>query len=652
MSMVDIEVSAIESPAFVVTDELRDATDRTIDDAVVHADPMILRGLLYQLTADQEAADVAVHRDGENPLAAPAPARDSDISMLRGKAGDYLKAVRDGGGATVQIGATDTIPTSMRLTSGVDIPEDGIPLWQEELALDPSARGLTWTIQPTAEQLAAFPMVVIGAGMAGLNAALQLKRAGLPFTVLEKNAGPGGTWYENRYPGCRLDTPSRAYTHTVGVDFPYPYAYAPAAETKKYTDWFASHFGLEQHISFETEVVSLTWDESSSTWTVITEGPHGRRELRARGVMSAVGFLNRPNIPSIKGQDDFAGPAWHTARWPESADLTGKRVAVIGTGCTGYQLIPELAQQVEHLVVFQRTPQWLFEVDGYLTPLRPEATWLQRNFPFYTNYLRFRELHVFEDMAGLTVIDPAFDDPHTRSESNRRIRELCISFLERKLGDPELVRKMTPAHPPRSARAVLVDTQHSVLDALVRDDVTLVSEGIARLTPGGIEAHDGGEYEVDAIVYATGFRATEYLFPMKVTGRDGETVEELWRDGGARSHRFSMIPGFPNFWMLYGPNTNGGLQPAAFDELVTHYALKCIEKLVLGGHASVEPRVDAYLRFSREVDEANAARMWSDPRAHNYYWTEHGRSSVMCPFLGREVYRYLREPDYSELTLR
>lgn len=652
MHVVDVEMPGTVGRPFTVTDELREAGDEVIENATSHADAMILRGLLYQLTGDREAAEVGVHRDMEHPLASPRTERDEDARMLRRKAADYLKALRDSSATTVRIGARGTIPTSMRLASGVDIPDEGIALWQEELALDPSVRGLTWNREPTAQQLAAFPVIVIGAGMAGLNAALQLKRAGLPFTVLEKNAGPGGTWYENRYPGCRLDTPSRAYTHTVGVDFPYTYAYSPAAETKKYTDWFASHFDLERHIAFDTEVVSLTWDDASSTWVVVAEGPEGRRTLRARGVMSAVGFLNRPNIPSIDGQNRFAGPAWHTARWPEAADLTGKRVAVIGTGCTGYQLIPELVKQVEHLVVFQRTPQWLFDVEGYLNPLPKEAMWLERNFPFYTNYLRFRELHVFEDTAGLTLIDPAFDDPHTRSESNRRIRELCLSFLERKLDDPDLVQKMTPPHPPRSARAVLVDPEYSVLDALVRDDVTLVSDGIARLTADGVEASDGTLYGVDAIVYATGFRATEYLFPMQITGRDGSTVEELWRDGGARSHRFSMIPGFPNFWMLYGPNTNGGLQPAAFDELVTRYALQCMERLVLDCLAAVEPDVDAYWRFSHEVDEANAKRMWSDPRARNYYWTEHGRSSVMCPFLGREVYQYLREPDFSELVVR
>ncbi|WP_198425700.1 MULTISPECIES: NAD(P)/FAD-dependent oxidoreductase [Microbacterium] len=572
--------------------------------------------------------------------------------MLRGKAAAYLKNLRDTRTLEVPVGDVGTLPASMRLASGEDIPEEGLALWVEELALDPTVRGLTWTEQPTEDQLAAFPVIVIGAGMAGLNAALQLKHAGLPFTVIEKNPGVGGTWYENRYPGCRLDTPSRAYTHTVGVDFPYPYAYSPAAETKKYTDWFASHFDLEDSIVFSTEVVSLTWNDADSVWLVETDGPDGRQSLRARGVMSAVGFLNRPNIPQIAGQEEFAGPTWHTAQWPEGADLAGKRVAVVGTGCTGYQLIPELVKQVEHLVVFQRTPQWLFETEGYLTPLSEEAIWLERNFPYYTNFLRFRELHVFEASAGLTAIDPAFDDPHTRSESNKRIRDLCIDFLERKLQDPELVRKMTPPHPPRSARAVLVDAEYSVLDALVRDDVSLVSEGIARLNADGIVAADGTQHDVDAIVYATGFRATEYLFPMRITGRDGTTVEELWREGGARSHRFSMIPGFPNFWMLYGPNTNGGLQPAAFDELVTRYALQCIERLVLEERNSIEPDVEAYRQFSREVDEANATRMWSDPRAQNYYWTEHGRSSVMCPFLGREVYRYLHEPDFSELVVR
>ena len=191
---------------------------------------------------------------------------------------------------------------------------------------------------------------------------------------------------------------------------------------------------------------------------------------------------------------------------------------------------------------------------------------------------------------------------------------------------------MTPPHPPWSQRPVIVDSEYCVLDAILRDNVTLVTDGIRRINKTGIETTDGTQHDVDVIVYATGFHANDYLFPMKITGRDGRTLEEFWADGGARAYRFCMIPGFPNLWSLYGPNTNGGLGPGSFHELVTLYALQCIERLILDGQEVDRAKEEAYWRYNKEVDERNARKVWSDPRAHNYYWTDHGRSAVMCPF--------------------
>jgi 4-hydroxyacetophenone monooxygenase len=179
-----------------------------------------------------------------------------------------------------------------------------------------------------------------------------------------------------------------------------------------------------------------------------------------------------------------------------------------------------------------------------------------------------------------------------------------------------------------------------------------VTDGIRRLNRNGIESRDGKQYDVDVIVFATGFHATEYLFPMAVSGRDGRTVDELWKEGGARAYNFSMIPGMPNLWMLYGPNTNGGLGPSSYHELVTRYALQCIEHLILENKTSMDADEDAYWRYNHIVDERNNGKVWSDPRARNYYWTEHGRSAVQSPFQFDEIWRLLRHPNFDELEVR
>jgi 4-hydroxyacetophenone monooxygenase len=636
-----------------VRQELVEASRGQIEAAVAHAEPMVLRGLLYQLTGDEEVAATRIATDPTGFQTAMMVASDEDVALLRRKAVEFLEAYRAADGGPLAIGAPERLPRSMSLTLGEEIDDEESEFCLEELALDPWVRSLEWREPPPERALQDFSVTIIGAGLGGLNVALMLRRAGIAYTLIEKSAGVGGTWHETRYPGARVDTPSRGYTHIFGAHYPYSSPFCDWAENQRYFDWVADTFELRDEIVFETEVRALTWDEESSLWEIDVDGPDGPGRLHSNAVVTAVGFLNRPKIPEIEGIHDFRGPSWHTGHWPENVDLTGKRVAVVGTGCTGYQLIPELALQVEHVVAFQRTPQWLFGVPGYLSPFPPEVAWLDRNVPYYTNFMRLRTLGTGKAFWRLTEIDPEFDDPHTVSELNRITRDASLAFLERKLADrPDLLARMTPEHPPWSARAVMVDADSCVLDALKRDNVTLVTDGIRRIDATGIETVDGAHHEVDAIVYATGFHASEYLFPMTVTGRDGRTLTDVWKVGGARAHRFCMVPGFPNLWSVYGPNTNGGLGPGAFHELVTRYALECMQRLILEDKRAIEPREDAYVWFNEEVDARNARKVWSDPRSGSYYWTEHGRSVVMCPFNGPEIFNLLRHPAFDELEIR
>jgi 4-hydroxyacetophenone monooxygenase len=640
--------TAIDAP---VRPELLEASDETIEDALLYADPMVLRGLVYQLTGDAELLDVELKAIMAGFFEVHIPAREQGVAMIRRKAAEFLKAYRDSGAGPISIGPRERLATSLALISGESMPEDELGLFVEELAFDPWARSLKWQSPPRPERLRDFHVTIIGAGMGGLNAALQLKRAGIPYTVIEKNADVGGTWYENRYPGARVDTPSRSYTHIFGVDFGYPNPFCEASENQKYFNWIADSFGLRDSIVFNTEVRSLTWDEATGTWEVRMEGPDGERVQHSRAVITAVGFLNRPNLPEIEGADRFRGPSWHTARWPECMDLSGKRVAVIGTGATGYQMIPELALQAEHVTVFQRTASWVCPVPGYCSPFPPQVGWLDRNFPFHTNFMR-------GGRGGgswylkMTSVDPDFDDAHSTSLANKRARDACFAFLESKIDDPALLAAMTPPHPIWAARVIMVDPQYSILDAVQRDNVTLVTGDIARINATGIETKDSVQHDVDVIVYATGFRATDYLFPMDVKGHDGITLDELWAKDGARAYLGCMMPGFPNLWSLYGPNTNGGLGASSYHEMVTVYALQCMERLIMSGEKSVDVREEVYWRYNRRIDDENSRRVWSDRRAQSYYWSKHGRSITQNPLMGPEMWDYLRKPVFEELLIR
>ncbi|MFC5948866.1 flavin-containing monooxygenase [Pseudonocardia lutea] len=636
--------------------ELRTATDETLDDALEHADPMALRGWLYQLTGDEEVAAIPVAPFHAGVAEAMGLADRRDAALLRAKAAAFLRSYRDAGAGDLPIGPPERLRRSMSLAAGQEVPESELELWLEELALDPWARSLRWPEEPPAERLAGFSVLVIGAGLGGLNAAVQLERAGIPFTVVEKNPGVGGTWHENRYPGARVDTPSRAYTHLYGLGYEYAGPFCEQAENEKYFNWVADTFDLRGDIAFDTEVVSAEWDEPGACWVVRVRDPEGERTLRPRAVISAVGFLSRPNVPELPGAERFTGPAFHTARWPADLDLTGKRVAVIGSGCTSYQMVPELADLAGHVELYQRTPQWVFDRPGYRSRYPGQVAWLDRNLPWYPHFLRFRTSwltgpHV---QSRAFDVDPEWTDPLSRSAMNARIREGRLEFMRRKLGSrPDLLERMLPPHPPMSARPVAVDSGYGIYDALLRDDVTLVTEGIAGLTERGIETVDGEEHPADVVVYATGFRANDFLWPMEIRGRDGRSLADLWAEDGARAWVGTMLPGFPNLFLLYGPNTNPfSLGVVTFSEITTRFALERIAELVLGDRRSVAVTPEAYRRYNRELDEREALRTWSDPRADNYYRNAHGRSASNCPFEGTEIWERLRHPDPTDLEVR
>jgi 4-hydroxyacetophenone monooxygenase len=650
------EISMHEGPARSVRHELLEATDETVEDAVEYADPMVLRGLLYQLTGDDDIATTALTittAGGFRQVVSIGD--DADIAFLRQRAVTFLKEYRDSGAGEIGFGPAARVHQSVRLAIGLEIPDEDLTFWEVQLGLDPWALALQWSRLPDPERLRDFSVGIIGAGMGGLNAAVYLQRAGIPYTLIEKNPGVGGTWFENRYPGCRVDTPSRSYTHVFGSEYTYPYSYCPWPENKKYLEWVADSFSLYERMWLNTEARALEWDEDSGTWAVSVRGPEGDRVLRFNAVITSVGFLNRPKLPDIEGVEEFGGDSWHSARWPEGADLSDKRVAVVGTGASGYQLIPELARHVEHLTVFQRTAQWLFPVPGYLSPLPDQVTWLDRNLPYYPNFARLRSYFTRGSSAAtakLVEIAPDFEDPHAISPENKMVRDACIGFLGEKLGDPELVAKMTPPHPVLAARPVVVDVDDNVLDAILRDNVSLITAGIRRINTTAIETVDGVQHEVDTIVYCTGFCATDYLFPMSITGRNGMDLNELWAKGGPRAYRGCSIPNFPNLFTVYGPNTNGGLLPSSIHEMSAHYALRCIEQLVVHDNKAIEVKEDAYWQYNDLVDRRNLTKVWSDPRNHGYYWSEYGRSVTQCPFTAVEMFRFLHEPNFEDYEIR
>jgi 4-hydroxyacetophenone monooxygenase len=635
---------------------LLQATDAQIDEAVKFGDPLTLRGLIYQLTGDETLARVPVRSERFFFADAMTPATEADVALIQAKTAAFLKSYRDSGAGPIDIGPKQRLPRSLELAAGEPIAPHELDMWLEETGLDPWARGLSWQKPPPAARLEAFKVVVIGAGLGGIAAAVQLKRAGIAYAVLEKNSGVGGTWFENRYPGARVDTPSRAYTHIFGADFVFESPFSPQADNERYFNWAADHFGIRGDIRFNTEVKSALWHEPSKLWRITSVGPEGESVTEANAVICATGLLARPNVPAIEGMEEFRGPLFHTARWPADLDVAGKHVAVVGTGATGYQLVPELARLAGRVTLFQRKPQWVFPLPGYLHQLPPQVLWLDRNLPFHLNFMRFRTNWLTGEKVYTPIftLDPDWKDPHSRSALNASIRNERIAYIREKFKDrPDLTERMIPPHPPFSARPILVDAHYNIYDALLRDNVSLVSGGIERITGNGVVS-GGREYQADIIVMATGFRANDLLWPMEIQGRDGVRVQDLWSHDGARAYvSGSMMPGFPNFFMLYGPNTNpsagGGIVNS--EEMVTRFALECIEMLIMENKRTIEPTSEAFARYNRELDAREALKIYTDPRAQNFFMNRYQRSSVMLPFSPSELWNKLRPLKVSEFQI-
>ncbi len=631
--------------------ELLKASDDEIANAVEHASPLVLRGLLYQLTGDEKLLElptgtVTAGFRGETPAITDPDA----VAFVRRRAAEYLMANRDAGASDPDFGPLDRLPLAMDLAVGAHIPDAERAMWIEQLALDPMVRGIEWKHQPDQDRLNGFRVAVIGAGLSGLNVAAQLRHAGIPFVVIEKNAEVGGTWHENRYPGARVDSPSRTYFNAFSTAFELPNGYCPQEVNERYFNWVADRFDLRGDILFNTEVLAMAWDEGAAGWHIDTAGPDGAQRLHANAVISCVGFLNRPNLPQFEGADTFKGQQFHTARWPADLDLAGKRVAVIGSGATSYQMVPVLAKQAAQTTLFMRSPRWCVETPGYLQPFAPQIRWLDRNFPFLVNFNRLSASWRArpDALIGTISVDPQHGAGDSVSPDNERMRDYCLGLLHRKFKDrPDLLGKLQPDLPPMSSRPIVVDSNDNIYDALLRDDVDLCNEPIERITSDGVQTADGQVHQADVIVYATGFHANDYLWPMEIHGTAGGSLGELWAKDGARAYIGTMLPGFPNFFVIYGPNMNPfgtGLSVTDLQEMQTRFALRCIEELVLGKHNAVDVTQQAYDRFNAELDRRQAKMVYTDPRITNYYLNEFGRCTVNSGFDVRLLWKWLKDP--------
>ena len=562
-------------------------------------------------------------------------------------------AFRDAGCEETPFPDDDALRKLLTYLTGGATTEEYLPLLLEELApAGEDLRAPSWR-KDAVDPERPFRVAIIGAGMSGLLAAIRLQQAGVPYAIFEKNADVGGTWLENRYPGCRVDVPNHFYSYSFAQKLDWPELFSTQEVLLDYFRDCAVEFGVAEHIRFRAEVLSARWSDESCSWTLQLRTPEGDEDaFEAQALISAVGQLNRPKMPDIAGMERFEGPAFHSAEWDHGLDLRGKTVAVIGTGASAAQFVPILAEQAAELFLFQRTPPWLVSTPDYHDEAPAGLLWLFRHVPHYAQWYRFWLFWTSADgLLEAARVEPGWDPKGPAiGARNDELRIQMTDYLKEQLSDaPELLQKVIPDYPP-AAKRILRD--NGIWPAtLKRRNVHLITEAIREVTARGVHT-EGREYAVDAIIYGTGFKASRFLTPMKITGRKGIDLHEQW-DGDARAYLGITVPSFPNFFCLYGPNTNIVVNSSItyFSECEVSYVLECIRLLLAGRHRAMDCKQAVHDEYNVRIDAGNLKMAWGVSSVNAWYKNDRGRVAQNWPFTVLEYWQQTRRPEPADYFL-
>lgn len=445
-------------------------------------------------------------------------------------------------------------------------------------------------------------VIVIGAGLGGVTMAVKLKKTGFTdFTVLEAEDGPGGTWWINRYPGAEVDVNSAVYSLPYR-DHVWSRTHAKQPELLRYIDETLDLFDVREHFRFGVKVEEVRWDDGTSTYTVITTA--GER-FEAEVVVSAVGMLSDPKEPPWPGVESFKGRVFHTQRWPDDVDLTGKRVAVVGTGASSVQVVPSIAPDVKQLFVFQREPGWVLP--------KNDRDYTEDELEAYRKTLtqRWRRLKMMAKAEWSYLYSPVY---LIGSKRNGKAKDLALAYIDKVFADrPDLKEALTPQYPFSAKRRILTD---DYFPALKRDNVELVPHHVASMTETCIVDNEGVEREVDVVVAAIGFKASSYLSSLRVYGRGGRDLHEQWRDG-AYAFLGVAVPNFPNLYMLYGPNTNGAAPITWVQERQAAYVIANLKRMRDHGIAAIDVKASWTKRYNAWLQRRLSKTAWA--QGNNYF---------------------------------
>jgi 4-hydroxyacetophenone monooxygenase len=496
-----------------------------------------------------------------------------------------------------------------------------------------------------------FSVAIIGAGVSGLCAAINLDAAGIPFTVFEKSSTVGGVWRDNRYPGAGVDTPNHLYSYSFATQDWKKY-FALRDELHGYLEDVADRFDVRRHIHFDTLVNTAVYVPNEKCWQVTVTRPDGTQHTqRASIVISACGIFNPPVFPDIEGLDSFSGESWHSAQWPENADLRGKRVAIIGNGASCMQIAPEIHNEVESLTIFQRSNHWAAPFEQFQKEVPDGIRYLLQEVPLYQAWYRVRLGWTFNDRIHTALQkDPGWPHPErSLNAQNDAHRAYFTQYVKEELGEraDDLLETVLPTYPPFGKRMLMDNGWYRMLR---NPNVHLVTDRVERIDGNRLIAADGSVTEADVLIIATGFDVLRFITTFDAVGRSGRTLREVWDDDNAKAYMGTTIPDFPNFFTLYGPN----LQPGHGGSLIfvvemqMRYIMDMVRQMAEQGLGSVECRQQVHDDYNNAVDAAHEQMVWTHEGMQTYYRNARGRIVVNSPYRNVDFFEMTKHADLGD----
>jgi 4-hydroxyacetophenone monooxygenase len=604
---------------------------------------------------------VLVHMTGDTKWLAPPYAPRRDVRLIPDPSAGLPQPIQDeirsavvalfaNGTPTPVITAPDDdqLLTMMCGTLGEKVAPEYAPMMQEEMGF--KARDPQWTTPPSAQRLAKQNVLIVGAGVSAIALGVTLGRLGIPYEIVEKNADLGGTWFVNRYPGCGVDTPNHSYSFSFGTRNKWTRYFAQRKEIHDYLTKVSLEYDVRSHMRFNTKLTSTRWDETTKRWVSTLEDETGTREVTSAFLVSAIGQLNEPRQVHFKGEENFKGKIIHSTGWVEGTDLAGKAIAVIGTGATAMQLVPNIADDVGAVTVYQRTAQWSRPVAGYADPITPGAQWLLEHLPFYVKWYRFNMFWRYGDgLLPFLRKDPAWPYPdRATNKGNDRHREELTTFIETELASrPDLIAKCVPTYPPYGKRILL---DNNWFKTLLKPNVELVTESIDHFDANGIVTSDGTSRAADIIVVSTGFKLTELTAALNVTGRGGKNLKDAWAEDNPTAFLGISVPNFPNLFLMLGPNTgpaHGG-SVIFTSECQSRFISAALVRMIEHDIAAIDVRQEAHDDYVERVDAEHEQLIWTHPGMSTYYRNRHGRVFSAMPWRFVDYWAMTHDPDFDQ----